>query len=94
MSHGTHLPVAELPHNPVDDGDVLVLHVVHHYLPDLFQTVLATLSKRWTCVSGVPYVCLLYPVPIPQEEEISALKSRFHATTEDDDYRRRRVCKN
>lgn len=31
------LPVAELPHNPVDDRDLLVLHVIHHYFSNLHR---------------------------------------------------------
>lgn len=33
-------------------------------------------------------ICLLQPVPVPQEEEIAALEGRLHATAEDDNYGR------
>jgi hypothetical protein len=40
-----HLPIAELPHDPVDDWDILVLHIVYHYLSNLLP-VLSVIVDR------------------------------------------------
>lgn len=94
------VPLAKLAHDAVDDGDVLVPHVVDHHLTDICLLDQVSVPYQQLAVSPAHLLtfCARYfegsgniGVRRTEEEKVAALECRFHGPGQDDDDGRGRV---